>query len=240
MIYNQLEWDSWFFGYKIAAIRAQNLELNELDKIIRELGEKGFKLAYCFASPDDKISNSSFQSASGLLVDEKITFFMRINEADNFIPPPFDNVKSYKLDSASEKLKSLALQSGIYSRFKTDPNFYNGEYEKLYLVWIEKSVKKEIADEVLVYSENDDEKGLITLEFKENTGSIGLLAVDEKERGKSIGKKLVQSALLYFREKKVNIVEVVTQGKNTGACRFYKSMGFEVKSIVNIYHLWIS
>jgi len=238
MNYNQLEWDSRFFGYKITAIRTQNLELNELNKIIRELGEQGYKLAYCFAGPDDIISNYSLQSASGLPVDEKITFFIRINEADNFTASPF--IKSYNLGYTSEKLKSLALQSGIYSRFKTDPNFQNAEYDKLYMEWIEKSVKREIADEVLVYSENEDEKGLITLGFKENSGSIGLLAVDEKERGKSIGRKLVQSALLYFREKKVNIVEVVTQSKNKGACEFYKSMGFEVKSIVNIYHLWIS
>ncbi len=240
MIYHQLDWDSQFFGYKIAAIRAQNLEFNALKNTIVELGEQDYKLAYCFAVPDDVISNSSLQRASGLLVDEKITFFMRINEADNFTTPPFDNIKSYKLDSASEKLKSLALQSGIYSRFKTDPNFHNAEYEKLYIEWIEKSVQRKIADEVLVYSENEDEKGLITLGFKGNSGSIGLLAVDENERGKSIGRKLVWSALVCFREKKVNIVEVVTQNDNEGACGFYKSMGFEVKSIVNIYHLWIS
>ena len=238
MIYHQLDWDSQFFGYKIAAIRAQNLEFIALKNTVGELAEQGYKLAYCFARPDDEISNSSMLSASGLLVDEKITFFTRINEEDNFTISPF--IKSYYQDYASEKLKSLALQSGVYSRFKTDPNFHNAEYEKLYLTWIEKSVKKEIADEVLVYCEDEDEKGLITLEFKANSGSIGLLAVDEKERGKSIGKKLVHSAMLYFREKKVNIVEVVTQGKNTGACGFYKSMGFDVKSVVNIYHLWIS
>jgi dTDP-4-amino-4,6-dideoxy-D-galactose acyltransferase len=240
MIYHQLDWDSQFFGYKIAAIRAHNLELNALNNAIGELAEQGYKLAYCFARPDDEISNSSMLSASGLLVDKKITFFMRINEADNFTIPPFDNIKSYKLNSASEKLKSLALQSGIYSRFRIDPNFHNAEYERLYLVWIEKSVQRKIADEVLVYFENEKELGLITLGIKEDTGSIGLLAVDEEERGKSIGRKLVQSALVYFRKKKANIVEVVTQNDNKGASGFYKSMGFEVKSIVNIYHLWIS
>jgi dTDP-4-amino-4,6-dideoxy-D-galactose acyltransferase len=108
------------------------------------------------------------------------------------------------------------------------------------LEWIEKSVKREIADEILVYSENEDEKGFITLVIKKNKGSIGLIAVDEKERGKSVGKKLVQAALLYFNEKKINIVEVVAQIENRGACRFYKSLGFEIKSIVNIYHLWIN
>ena len=235
--YKILDWDSQFFGYKIAAIQAIDLELNELNKIIRELKNQRIKLVYCFVNPNDEISNTSIESVSGLLVDEKITFFKRISDADNLSGSEF--IKPYSLDYASEKLKSIALQSGIYSRFKIDPNFRNNEFEKLYLEWIEKSVQKEIAEEVLVYSENEDEQGLITLGLKENTGSIGLLAVDEKERGKSIGKKLVQSALLYFKEKKVDIVEVITQIGNKGACGFYKSMGFEVKSLVNIYHLWI-
>ncbi len=235
---NKLEWDSRFFGYKIGAIYTQNLRLNELEKIIIELREQDYRLAYCFADPYDEISNSSLKSVSGLLVDQKITFSMGIDDADNLIMSTF--IKPVRQNFASEKLKSLALQSGIYSRFKIDPNFDNDEFEKLYLEWIEKSVKKVIAEEVLVYYENDDEKGLITLGLKNNVGSIGLLAVDEKERGKSIGKKLVQAALVYFKERKIDNIEVVTQIENKSACGFYKSIGFETKSIVNIYHLWIN
>lgn len=239
-IYNNyclLEWDSQFFGYKIASIRAFKLKLNELIKIIKRLRKQGFRLAYCFTGTDDEISNNSLKNASGLLVDEKITFFKRINEENNFTFST--DIKPYRLHYATEKLKSLALQSGIYSRFKIDPNFHNNEYEKLYLEWIEKSVKKDISNEILVYNENDDEKGFVTMVIKNNTGSIGLIAVDEKERGKSIGKKLMNAALFSFNVKKVNYIEVVTQKTNKGACEFYKSLDFEIKSIVNIYHLWI-
>jgi dTDP-4-amino-4,6-dideoxy-D-galactose acyltransferase len=235
---NILEWDSQFFGYKIGAIHTQNLKLDELDKIIRELKEQDYRLAYCFANPDDEISNSSLKSVSRLLVDQKVTFSIGIDEVNNFTRCTY--IKPFNLKFATEKLKSLALQSGIYSRYRIDPNFTNNEFEKLYIEWIEKSVKKVIAKEVLVYYENEDEKGLITLGLKNNIGSIGLLVVDEKERGKSIGKKLVQEALLYFKENKIDIVEVVTQLDNKSACGFYKSMGFETKSIVNIYHLWIN
>lgn len=232
-----LDWDSQFFGYKIAAIQAKNLRLEDLKEIITKLRDQDVKLTYCFADPADEISNFSFESVSGLLVDKKITFFKEISESDNISGS--QSIKSYNLDYASDKLKSIALQSGIYSRFNVDPNFKNGEFEKLYMEWISKSVQKEIANEVLVYYENGDEKGLITLVLEGSIGSIGLLAVDEKERGKSIGKKLVQAALMYFKEKKADIVEVVTQIENKGACGFYKSLGFDEKSRVNIYHLWI-
>jgi dTDP-4-amino-4,6-dideoxy-D-galactose acyltransferase len=66
-----------------------------------------------------------------------------------------------------------------------------------------------------------------------------LLAVDENQRGKAIGKKLVGAALAYFRDNKVTSVEVVTQKANNAACRFYETCGFKIKSILNIYHLWI-
>jgi dTDP-4-amino-4,6-dideoxy-D-galactose acyltransferase len=73
----------------------------------------------------------------------------------------------------------------------------------------------------------------------ENSGSIGLIAVDENQRGKAIGKKLIGAGLQYFYDHKITSVDVVTQKSNYLACRFYESCGFKIKSIVNIYHLWI-
>jgi len=239
-VFKILEWDSKFFGYKVASLRLQNHKFNKVGTIIKKLKEQDVRLAYIFVSPEDEISNYNIMKLSGLLVDQKITFFIRLNEAETY--PDCKFIKPYTLNYSSEKLKLIALQSGIYSRFKVDPNFKNKEYEKLYTEWIDKSVRREIADEVLVYREekDGDEKGLITLGTKGNSGSIGLLAVDEAARGKSIGRKLVQSSFLYFKEKRISIVEVVTQAENKSACGFYGSMDFKFKETINIYHLWIS
>ncbi len=127
----------------------------------------------------------------------------------------------------------------MYSRFKIDPYFRNNEFERLYTEWIEKSVERRLANEVLIYNEGDELLGFITLALREKTGSIGLIAVDENQRGKAIGKKLIRAALAYFKDHKITTVEVVTQKANYAACRFYESCGFKIKSIVNIYHLWI-
>lgn len=233
-----LEWDSHFFGYKIAGIKTSELGLTRLNIIIRELREKDFKLAYCFVDPDDKTSNDALKNVSGFLADEKITYSIRIGEENDF--PGSNNIVPYDLKYTSEKLISLALQSGLYSRFKIDPNFHNNEFERLYLEWIEKSTSKILANEVLIYKEGRQILGFITLALHNNTGSIGLIAVDENQRGKAIGKKLIGAALIFFKDKKVTDVEVVTQKTNNIACRFYESCGFKIKNIVNIYHLWIN
>jgi len=233
-----LEWDTRFFGYKIASVMIPGLELSRLITIIGKLKENQFRLAYCFTDPRDEISNESLKKVSAMLADEKVTYSIDMNEVDIF--PVSSAVIPYKTDIVSDKLVSLTLQSGQYSRFKTDPDFTNNEYARLYIEWIDKSVKRKLADEVLVYKENEEIIGFITLAVKNNIGYIGLIAVDENQRGKAIGKNLMGAALTYFKDKNVTCTEVVTQKANVIACKFYESLGFEIKDINNIYHLWIS
>jgi dTDP-4-amino-4,6-dideoxy-D-galactose acyltransferase len=232
-----LDWDTHFFGYKIASVKASEIGLIRLNTIIRELKEQDYKLAYCFVAPDDNTSNESVKQIFGFLADEKVTYSIDVTKELNF--PVTDHILTYNFNNTSEKLKTLALQSGLYSRFKIDPDFHNNEFERLYTEWIEKSVERKLANEVLIYSEGDDLLGFITLALHENSGSIGLIAVDENQRGKAIGKKLIGAALQYFYDHKITTVDVVTQKSNYAACRFYESCGFKIKSIINIYHLWI-
>jgi dTDP-4-amino-4,6-dideoxy-D-galactose acyltransferase len=232
-----LDWDTHFFGFKIASVKSFETGLDKLKNIIGELREQDFKLAYCFVDPEDNISNESLKQLPGFLADEKVTYAIMLTDVTDF--PVADHISGYDLTYTSDKLKNLALQSGLYSRFKIDPGFQNNEYDRLYTEWIEKSVDRKLANEVLVYSEGNELLGFITLVLRGNTGAIGLIAVDENQRGKAIGKKLIGAALKYFSDHKVTSVEVVTQKANGAACRFYESCGFKIKSILNIYHLWI-
>lgn len=235
--YSLLNWDTKHFGYRIASVKPVNLEQKDLEILISELGNNNIRLAYCFADPTDRISNNSLILAGGFLADEKITWVMHLEQDSTF--EFSSSICPYKLNYTSEKLRLLALQSGIYSRFRLDNNFVNNEYEQLYSEWIDKSVNKEMADEILVFYKDDDEKGFVSLAFKNEVGSIGLVAVDEMERGQSIGKELMKAALAAFKEKGLRRVEVVTQKANRIACEFYKAMGFTVGNVENVYHLWI-
>lgn len=233
-----LSWDSAFFGYKVASVKPFNLTNEEADTIIQRLKDNQVKLAYFFVAPEDHRSNDTVIKCSASLVDEKVTFVSTINKDVALFNDFF--IRPYERDKPDLKLKELTLQSGIYSRFKIDANFQNHEFEDLYSEWIEKSVSKEIADEVLVYKDKGEIKGFVTIRVRNKIGTIGLIAVDENERGKSIGKKLMNAAMHFSWMKGALVVEVATQKANEGACRFYGSIGFEVKNIVNVYHLWIN
>ena len=235
--FSLLEWDTRFFGYKIAKIVVSQDSKAQIDQTVSILKSEDFKLAYIFVSPEDDNSNNSIKACSGQLVDEKVTYSYSIDET--VIYKVDDFIVVYNEDTASTELIELTLQSGAYSRFKIDPNFRNNEYVTLYKEWINKSVAREIADQVLVYKEEDHILGFITLRIAEGQGTIGLLAVDENSRGKSIGKKLLTSSFAYFQNNRITRIEVVTQRGNQIACRFYEACGFNVSEIVNVYHLWI-
>lgn len=235
--YSLLDWDTKFFGYKIARIFVSQDSKAQIDQTISMLRLEDFKLAYFFVSPEDDTSNDSIKACSGQLVDEKVTYSYSIDEQTIFKVD--DYIVRYNEDIVTQELTQLALQSGVYSRLRIDPNFSKREYENLYKEWIKKSVTKEVADQVLVYKHDDHILGFITVKIAEGHGTIGLLAVDEKSRGKSIGKKLLTSSFAYFKNNDITTIEVVTQRANQIACRFYEACGFNLSEIVNVYHLWI-
>ena len=229
---NFLEWDSDFFGYKVGEVNSVS---NQLAGDIAIAKREKYKLLYFKVDPKNIILNQECIRNNGLLVDEKVTYFrdVPIFESQNNQTELYNDIYS------NEKLTNLALQSGVYSRFKVDSNFKDNEFEKLYTTWIEKSVSKQISKELIIQKKDDIVIGLLTLGIKNERADIGLLAVDEFYRGNNIGLNLVRRAFQESHKLKMTYIQVVTQKSNKIACLFYEKMGFTIDSVENIYHFWI-
>lgn len=239
-MWNQLEkvtWDTDFFGYSIGRIRAEKLDLPQLNGLIKRAGDEDYRLVYLFANPNDEVSNNAAQQCGATLVDQKITFRTRILNQDDVLED--QHIIDYAAPIPSNKLVELSLQSGIYSRYRTDPNFKNNEFEKLYLAWIQNSVNKKIASHTFVYMEDNEELGVVTAKVQPELAQIGIIAVDEHTRGKSIGSKLMKHLMAVLKKGKVPLLDVATQINNTNACNFYKKLGFHQHALENIYHIWL-
>lgn len=221
-----LDFDSKLFGYKIGKVT-----LNETGLYIPEFIEeaKRYKLVYIF-------SNSELDKLNLNIIDKKVILSTQLT-GNYYLPDsvvPFDHkAHSY------EQLQELALQSGIYSRFNTDPNFTNNEYLNLYLRWLKQSINGTSAFEINVISEQGKLAGFITVgETNKDTANIGLLAVSDIYKGKGYGTRLIQKALNTSSEKGYRNLEVVTQMQNIPALTLYQKMGFKIKTTTNIYHYW--
>lgn len=223
-----LDWDTKLFGYLVGKVVVQNSLLDQ-DLLLNN----DFRLIYLFSNK--KISKELVNKHNLFLADEKIDLITNVS-ALNFDRFPNDNF--VELSEIDDILLDLTFQSGHYSRFKIDPNFKEKEFEKLYSIWIEKSISNKIAEKVIGFLVDKKLVGFVTICLNDNAYDIGLIAVDESHRNLKIGKQLLSYVFNYAIRNKIEIVTVTTQKQNHGALKFYINHGFSINKTNYIYHLW--
>lgn len=239
----RLDWDSCNFKLKTGNVvielpdNLNSLILGEIiEKILLTAEEEQYKLLYFRLPYDLHIPNPISSDRRILLVDIKVIY------AKVFVEKPLNiidkHIENYTSCQINKELLELAFESGKYSRFKLDPNFPSGIFEKIYSTWIDRSVKKEIADNVLIYRSEGEILGMLTYFVEADIATIGLIAVSQSHQGKNIGSILLLSmeSILYG---KVKMIQVATQKQNLKACSFYEKNQFLVKEETNIYHIWL-
>lgn len=239
--YRMLDWDSRFFGFPVAQIASPKLTSDELESVIAQLRRLGVRLAYW--PTDDtcvETAHSIAERLGGRLVDQKTTFFIDLARVSPFDITLHATVESYDRSMPAEQLVSLAIQSGEFSRFAVDPGIPRQKFTEMYTIWIDRSLDKQIAEEVLVV--RDPAKGvvgMVTLGNKNGRGDIGLIAVDADFRGRKYGETLVRAAQQWFIAHGYAHGQVVTQGTNAPACKLYIRCGYSIEKVEPYFHFWL-
>lgn len=227
-----LDWDSDFFGKKIAKVYAEDIESAQL--LLNQCKEDQYEWVYLILPSH----TPPMPPLQGLyLVDHKTTYYRNLDPTASFSVHPA--VVSYPAQPPSDELYELAFLSGSYSRFRIDPHCSQQQFEALYRIWIERSADRTIAQELFVYEDQGHAVGMITVAIRDQVGSIGLVAVHEQWAGKGVGKALLQTVFAYLQSKAVYQLTVVTQAQNRQACAFYEKNGFVIQIVEQIYHYWI-
>lgn len=228
-----LDWDTDFFGFGVCRIQSECAA--GIASAIADARQAGMRLAYWFVEPGDTEAAATAKAINARLVDQKITYLLDLGGLT--LGAPDARIESAAF--ATPQLRALAVESGHYSRYKVDPGFDREVFEKMYNIWLERSVSGAIAREVLAFTEGEKEVGFVTLGVKNGRANIGLIAVDSAARGAGIGAHLLSAAVSRAREWGCDQIDVVTQKDNAGACRFYERFGFAEEQVVNIYHVWL-
>ena len=217
----ELSWDSEFFGFKTGRLEGEPDSTEDLNHKIKEAKDSEYQLLYWNVSRDHPDSIAIATESKLFLADKKATFAYDSLEAISKELPA--NCRGFSSEDDEEHLISLGIASGIYSRFKIDPLLVPF-FEPLYRKWMENSLNRSFADEIIVYDEGGV-KGMVTLKKEKDTGHIGLIAVDESARGQGVGKALVDAALTWAKENGCRKAEVVTQLDNEAAVKLYEKAG---------------
>lgn len=230
-----LDWDSCFFGLRIARVNGNRLDPLRAAEILHWSRHEAPDCLYFLADVDDATIRLAEQHHFRL-VDIRVTLAAQISDtnAANWKP---DRVREAVAEDVPA-LSEIAGRSHRDTRFYQDGGFPRRLCDEMYRVWIQKSCRG-YADVVLVAEHDSRPAGYISCHLKQDgIGQIGLVGVDDGARNLGLGRQLVRSALRWFRERETREVTVVTQGNNIAAQRLYQSSGFLTSAVQLWYHLW--
>lgn len=224
------QWDTEHFGFKVGNLTFDgDITQESINQARIEAKAKGYDLLYIKGvNIPEKYIDEKLK-----LVDEKVIYAQSKLDSFEFATCAVSALKK----PLSDDLLQLAYESGKYSRYILDEKLPSSVFPTLYRLWMEKSLSGEIADDVLVIQKDGKQVGMLTYKIENNVYEIGLVAVSPKYAGNGVGTSLMQSFLSIVE--KSSEIEVATQKHNSVACHYYEKNGFKVKSITNIYHLWI-
>ncbi len=234
-----LDWDTDFFGVKIARLDANHLSRATVEEALEWGRRNAIECLYFLAGSDDVDSVRLAEEKGFRLVDVRITLDMRLSpgvaigesEGGSGVIRPH-------VPEDVPALRAIAAEGHHDSRFYYDPNFPRAKCAALYETWIEKSCGG-YADVVLVAEVEGQAAGYISCHLQaKGEGQIGLVGIATPLQGQGLGGRLVNAALRWFVEQGASHVTVVTQGRNTAAQRLYQRCGFVTRETQLWYHRW--
>jgi len=222
----KLKWDSDFFGFEVGKNMVVNP--NDIDLTITQ----PFFLTYLFSS-------EQLVELKDKLVDIKCEY---VKEIVNDLDKPISNIEVYSNSvNTFDEIKELVFLSGKYSRFKIDKNFKVSDFEKLYTIWINKSIYNSTIDKckILIIKKKEKIAGFVTLDFEDdNNARIGLIATNNQFQGKGYASDLIKACERECFNRNIKYLKVATQGMNDVANKLYIKNNFILQSKTYIYHHW--
>lgn len=233
-----LDWDSRFFGRRIARVTTSPLTPESSERVLAWCDAHATECLYLLVDAADSPTTRCAEDARFRLVDLRVTLDRRTGERRE----PDESVAPVIIRPAEPGdlpgLRAIARVSHHDSRFYQDGAFPAARCDTLYERWIERSCQG-YADAVFVAVLGTRVAGYVTCHRRgTDVGQIGLFAVDLVFQGKGLGRALSHHSLDWFAREGLAEVTVVTQGRNLAAQRLYQRCGFLTKSVELWYHHW--
>jgi ribosomal protein S18 acetylase RimI-like enzyme len=232
-----LDWDSSFFGFRVARFTAPALSPDTAGQALDWCAEHAVSTLYYLCPAADMASRRAAEDSGFHLTDIRYTLGVTFRSSGPASAPSTGAGEIRPWQTADlPALKALAASSYRESRFYSDGFFPRDLCDRFYATWIERSCHG-YDDRVWVTSNATGVTGYITGSIRDGVGHIGLLAMDERSRGLGGGFALVVHALEWFRQSGATAGQVVTQGSNVAAQRLYQRAGF-VPCAMDLWYHW--
>jgi dTDP-4-amino-4,6-dideoxy-D-galactose acyltransferase len=231
-----LPWDSEFFGFSVGKVVNGNAIVSlQLSDVSNAIVEDRLTLLYWATS-----SSLCQEFAACHIVDHVLlSKSLPVTPAETQTAEQLE-FETYHDTEPTEELVELAIAAGWSSRFRLDHRFTDEQFISLYLAWINRSCRREIADIVIVVKSQGAIAGFVTAKTEHSICQIGLIAVSENYQRKGVGKALMRAVEDYALAEQCHEIRVVTQSGNAAALALYQAMEFQPIATTFWYHFWRS
>lgn len=230
-----LDWDSKFFGLRIARVNGHRLDEERVVEIARVVCDQSIDCLYFLAEPE-RATIRLAEEHGFQLINVRVTLAARV--LTTYAGTWNDDGVREAAPADIPVLREIASRSYTNSRFYQDGRFPAFLCDQMYRSWIEKSCHG-LADIVLVAEQESRPAGYVCCHLRgDGSGQIGLMGAAGGMKNQLVTRQLVHHALCWFQEREVREVTVVTQGSNITAQRLYQRSGFMTRGTQLWYHFW--
>jgi dTDP-4-amino-4,6-dideoxy-D-galactose acyltransferase len=231
-----LDWDSDFFGLRIARANRDRLDDTSCKEILAWCAGNRIDCLYFLADFDDPETTRVAETHEFLLVDMRMTFERTLGDVPGV---PSSPVVRPAREEDLQQLRAIASKGHRDTRFYFDRHFDRTKCDLLYETWVEKSFRG-FAQGMLVAEVNHKPVAYVTGHLRGTEAQIGIVGVAQGHRGAGLGSVVVQCFLDWARREGAERATVVTQARNVGAQRLYQRNGFVTASCQLWYHRWFT
>jgi GNAT superfamily N-acetyltransferase len=229
------KFDSEIFGHRVAKLYFnENYQEQLLEKQIEDTNAHTW-FAFTKVSPhciafleERKFSLISIRSLyrcdkTEITLPQKLNSSVRVMQIDVLNPP------------ALSSFDPLVTTIASTSRYFRDPRIPTHIALRVYQQWFKNSLLEGYADLIFAAYDKDTPIGWLSLKIKEEVAIIDLIGILEDYQRGGIGNSLMSEAFIQAGNR-VKGFEVITEGENIGAIRFYSQLGFMLESVELVYH----
>lgn len=230
----KLDWDTSFFEISCAkVILSEPLHKSDWKQVKHEINNYDF---VSIVNENSEPLNAQFigKETNAFLADVNIQFEKKT---------PFEQVsmesKSISFSSMVEESDEiLKLSDFSFSKFVEDPGLRSRGGDKVYYEWLRNSFRRPDKFFAISYDEQKSINGYLLYSINNMKCVIELIASSQDKRIKGVGTRLFNALESRLLNEDIEVINVGTQLKNTGAINFYHKLGFKQINSHQIYHLW--
>lgn len=242
-----LPWDTGQFGFPAAKIdllaapgayrQSRDVQSALLRRILRDAAAQHVRHLTARVDAGSMATIHALEGCRFETIDGIQTFAFHLGS----IPPdcPSDVETRLFRDADLEQVLAISRRAYILDRFHADPALERAQADAIHEEWVRNSCLGITAEAVVVACDGDRVLGYETCLVDRGAasslgmepGSIGLVATSEEARGRGVATAATCAALKWFRDQKVELVEVGTQLRNIPASRLYEKCGFRLARV---------